>query len=226
MSVMKSRRLTQLPHRRAFAWSKERRVRVPWRFSCILRTQTSSAAEPASRQASHHGECAPGINAGLPGGIGRACAIAHQPSGYGSLAICKAGWKPVAHRQCRDALGMTIEEGITENEKSVRLLLFEAVKSLVDLVAGGGVNESNRRGERLSRFLCFLHLELRIRVFRVHERGKTPRIGSEFVQQTQALGGQQIAEEGRPGDVAAWSAEAGNQSVSGRIAADGKDDRD
>ena len=40
------------------------------------------------------------------------------------------------------------------------------------------------RAERLSRLLCFLRLELRIGVLRVHERRKTPRTRRELMQQT------------------------------------------
>src|SRR6516164_6869497 len=171
-------------------------------------------------------ENAPDVNARLPRGIISAGTITHEAARHSWLTIGKAGRKRVKQRQLRDATGMIVEKRIAQNEEGIRLLLPEIIKSFLYLGFSAGVHEADLRAERLGRLLCFLHLELRIGVLRVHESRETPRTRSELVQQTQALSGQQVAEECRPSDIPARPAEAGNQPVSGRVAADGEYDRD
>ena len=104
----------------------------------------------------------------------------------------------MGERQFRDARSVTVEEGVTKNEESISPLLPEIIKGSLYLLFRAGVDEANWYPERSSRLLRLLHLELRVGILRVHQRSKTARIRGEFMQKTQALRGQQIAEECRP----------------------------
>src|SRR5215831_100209 len=122
------------------------------------------------------------VDTGLTRGVLPAGAITHEATRRGRLAISKASRKRLEQRQFRNATVTDVEKGITQNEKRIGVLLPEIVESPLDLFFCAGVDESDSRPERTSSLPCFVHLQLRIGVLRVHERRKTVCIRSELAE--------------------------------------------
>src|SRR6516165_8421490 len=102
---------------------------------------------------------------------------------------------PPATAGSRNANGMIVEEGIAQNEKRLYLLLFEILERVIDVTFCHGPNEHELHRHGARRFLRFAYLHLCIGIFRVHKRGKYPRIGNKLMQQLKTLRCKQIAEE-------------------------------
>jgi hypothetical protein len=83
-------------------------------------------------------ENAPGVVPGVPPGIGRVGAVAHQSAGHGPVARRMSRWHRQASHVVHNLLAAARKVRVGINDQCVGLLLGEVGEGLIDLAVGAG----------------------------------------------------------------------------------------
>ena len=90
---------------------------------------------------------------------------------------------------------------------------MEAYKRVLNLTHALGFCEYEIKSERLRRLVRVFYLKIRVGIFRIYQDAKNPGAGNKFVEQLQALGTEQIAEESCACDITGRTIEIRNKPI-------------
>jgi hypothetical protein len=123
------------------------------------------------------------IVADLTVGIVEACAVAHQPAGFGIITERIGGGDPVLRRQHGQLQPPDAEEGIGADEQRVGPLAHERREGRIDLADRAGVMDLGLQSHGAGRRFRVSRRGLGIGIGRIDQHGNADDAGHQLAQE-------------------------------------------